>query len=102
MKYEYALMMWPPDGGDAVEEVYMTRSEHGAVKKHVASLRKGKAAPVFRESGSDLLLDTPDCTYGLEVWKQNSDIVQQIQVTREEYVALKAQLWKFRGSKRAA
>jgi hypothetical protein len=118
-KYEYVLMMWPadPSGGDPVQNIDLTLHEHCLLKEHLADIRKLKpvktvasmergmrrfeiaAAECEEESGPDWL-ETPDCRYSLETWIADCGGVQEIQVTREEFIALKRNLALMRAKPR--
>jgi hypothetical protein len=46
------------------------------------------------------MLETPDCAYELSVSIVDSDCVEEIQVTREEYISLKQHLASMRARPR--
>jgi hypothetical protein len=102
MKYEYVLLMLPPncDGDDPVQEIAMTRVEHGLLEKHLASIRKLKPAAPARKP-VPAWMETPDCDFGLEVWNAYG-CLREIDVTREEFMSLKRHLASMRAANRAA
>jgi hypothetical protein len=53
-----------------------------------------------RAGKPDWMLETPDCAYELSVSIVDSDCVEEIQVTREEYISLKQHLASMRARPR--
>jgi len=105
MKYEYVLLMLPPncDGGDPVEEIALTRREHGLLKGQLAP-RETVLLPgcAVSESTADYMMETPNCTYFLAVWMVDGDPIEETEITREQYIVFKARLASMRDRKRAA
>jgi hypothetical protein len=126
VQYEYVLMMWPHlddnhDDGDPIQQIYMTLNEYFSLKGHLADVRKLKPVKTVAsmerglrtfgiaradrkaESGPGWM-ETPDYKYNLETWTEGDlgNVVQQIQITREEFISLKRHLATLRTAKRAA
>jgi hypothetical protein len=113
---EYDLIMYS-DCGDMLEEVCVTRTEHKALKEHLASIRKSKPARFegCGDSSADGLFELPrvgaqefdwlktpwDSGYKLEIWATDDRgaldyCVKEIHITRQEYIALKQHLASMR------
>jgi hypothetical protein len=103
--FEYELITWRttddeeygPDESRAVEEIRMTIGEYQSLKKHLATMRRGKPAVAVPAGIGDSYIGE---YHILDVWKNGGECDQDIWITPSEYDSLKQHLGSMRAKPR--